>query len=206
MKRLITTGMALFTVLSSFSQANLMQYVDTKIDVIDDRGSACVIGPHMPFGSINPLPQTIEGGMGGYNSNKPIMGFGQLHVTSTGWSKYGHVLVSPQVGLAVGKREHDSPKSAEITNAYFYKTKLNRYGITAGVAPAHHAAIYKFEYPETDSDYIVLDATQSIGDIFRSLAINSANAMWKFWLVKNRSGLLLTVPEVGHRAATNFIL
>jgi putative alpha-1,2-mannosidase len=52
--------------------------------------------------------------MGGYNPTQPIMGFGQMHVSGTGWSKYGHFLISPQVGLAVGQRDHDSPKSNEI--------------------------------------------------------------------------------------------
>ena len=154
---------------SCFAQTNLVQYVDTKIGIIDDRGSACVIGAQMPYGSINPSPQTIDGGMGGYNPKQPIMGFGQLHVSGTGWSKYGHFLISPQVGLAVGKRSHDSPKSNEITTAYYYQTNLDRYGIVAGFAPTNHAAMYNFTYPQSDSAFVVLDATQSIGDIVPEL-------------------------------------
>lgn len=165
MKRLIITGMALLGVLTSFSQTNLVQYVDTKIGVIDTRWSGCVIGPQMPYGSINPSPQTNGGGMDGYDTNNPIMGFGQMHVSGTGWGKYGHFLVSPQVGLEVGYNKHNSPKSSEITKAYYYQTNLDRYGIVAGVAPTHNAALYEFTYPASDSACVVIDATQSIGDI-----------------------------------------
>ncbi|MDA3867901.1 MAG: GH92 family glycosyl hydrolase [Salinivirgaceae bacterium] len=168
-KKIYLIALIFIFIQQCFSQNNLVQYVDTKIGVIDNRGSACVIGPQMPFGSINPSPQTIKGGMGAYNPKQPIMGFGQLHVSGTGWSKYGHFLISPQVGLAVGQREHDSPKSNEITTAYYYQTNLDRYGIAAGVAPTHHAALYQFTYPTSDSAYVVLDATQSIGDIVPSL-------------------------------------
>jgi len=162
-------SIVLLSTLNCFAQTNLVHYVDTKIGVIDNRGSACVIGAQLPYGSINPSPQTIEGGMSGYNPNQPIMGFGQLHVSGTGWSKYGHFLVSPQIGLAVGKRAHDSPKSHEITTAYYYQTNLDRYGIVAGFAPSNHTAMYTFEYPQSDSAYVVLDATQSIGDIVPEL-------------------------------------
>lgn len=37
-------------------------WVDTKIGAIDTRGSNCVIGPRLPYGSISPSPQTEDGG------------------------------------------------------------------------------------------------------------------------------------------------
>ena len=155
----------LLAITAGKAQSNLSSYIDTRIGVIDTRNSNCVIGPQLPYGSINPSPQTPDGDMDGYHPERPIRGFGQLHVSGTGWSKYGHFLLSPQVGIAVGQESHDSPKSDEITNAYYYQVKLDRYGIVAGVAPTHHAALYQFTYPKTDSAYVVLDAMQSIGDI-----------------------------------------
>lgn len=96
-------------------------YVDTTVGVIDNRGSNCVIGPQLPYGSINPSPQTERGSMDGYHPKYPIRGFGQLHVSGTGWGSYGHFLVSPQIGLAVGATEHDSPHSEDITRAITIK-------------------------------------------------------------------------------------
>ncbi|MFC4213567.1 GH92 family glycosyl hydrolase [Pedobacter lithocola] len=168
-KKLSTMGIGLLISIQSFSQTKLVNYIDTKIGVIDTRGSNCIIGPQLPYASISPSPQTIDGDHDGYHPNRPIRGFGQLHVSGTGWGKYGHFLISPQVGLAVAPDKHDSPKSKEITTAYYYQTNLDRYNIVAGVAPTHHAALYQFTYPKTDSAYIVLDATQSIADFIPKL-------------------------------------
>ena len=36
---------------------------------------------------------------------KPIRGFSQLHVSGPGWGQYAQMLLSPQVGLAVGESD-----------------------------------------------------------------------------------------------------
>ena len=162
----------LFTLICSGAKNILcknVEYINTCIGVIDNRTNNCVIGPMMPYGSINPSPQTLRdpkdryGGHDGYDPRFPIIGFGQLHVSGTGWGSYGHFLISPQVGLNVGKGTHDSPKSAEITKAYYYKTNLDRYKLTAEVSPRHYSAMYRFCFPATDNASIVFDASQSIG-------------------------------------------
>ena len=73
----------------------------------------CVVGPQLPHGSINPSPQTANGGHGGYVTGQPIRGFGQLHVSGTGWSRYGQILLSPQTGFNPEETGHDSPLSDE---------------------------------------------------------------------------------------------
>lgn len=145
-------------------------YVDTGIGTRDDRGSNCVVGPQMPYGSINPSPQTENGGMDGYDPLSPIRGFGQLHVSGTGWSSYGHFLVSPQTGLDVSLTGHDSPHSNDVNKAYYYSTTLDRYGIKAEIAPSHYSAIYRFTYPQSEQSSIVFDASQSIiADIVKEM-------------------------------------
>ena len=109
----------------------LADYVDTKIGVIGTRASNCVLGPQMPFGCINPSPQSPKGTTSGYNPKMPTRGFGQLQVSGTGGaSRYGHFLISPQIGIRVSKNSHDSPAVNEETKAYYYKTKLQRYNLT----------------------------------------------------------------------------
>ncbi len=151
------------------NQQNLADFIDTKIGVIDTRGSNCVIGPQLPYGSINPSPQTKDGDHDGYHPQRPIRGFAQLNVSGTGWGKYGHFLVSPQVGVAFGQEEHESEKSDEVTKAYYYAVNLTRYGIRAEMAPTHSCALYQFTYPKSDSASVVLDATQSLADIVPKL-------------------------------------
>ncbi|MBQ8484410.1 MAG: GH92 family glycosyl hydrolase [Bacteroidales bacterium] len=141
-------------------------FADTSIGAIDKRWSSCVIGPQMPYGSIAPSPQTEKGSMDGYHPDYPVRGFGQLHVSGTGWSSYGHFLISPMTGLSVGLTEHDSDHSGDITRPYLYKTHLDRYGIGVEVAPSHYSAIYRFTFPQSEESVLLFDAAHSVvGDI-----------------------------------------
>lgn len=160
-------GLLIFIIsacISGYSQKKIqpVEYVDPFIGVLDDGISNCVIGPQLPFGSINPSPQTREGGHDGYSSRQPIRGFGQLHVSGAGWGKYGQVFLSPQVGLAVGEEDHDSGKSEERVKAYEYTVKLDRYNIKVEVTPSFHSAIYRFTFPKSDSSNILIDLTHNI--------------------------------------------
>ena len=141
--------------------------VDTSVGVIDKGASNCVIGPMLPYGSINPSPQSRKGTSDGYKPAEPIRGFGQLHVSGTGWPTYGNFLISPQTGLATGLLDHESAHRDSITKPYLFSTTLERYGIGVEVTPAHYSAIYRFTYPACDRASIVFDAVHSIpGDIF----------------------------------------
>ncbi|MBC7889682.1 MAG: glycoside hydrolase family 92 protein [Ferruginibacter sp.] len=138
-----------------------VDYVDNFIGVRDNN-SNCVIGPQLPFGSINPSPQTQRGQDDGYHPKEPIRGFGQLHVSATGWGTNGQIFLSPQTGLAVGDKEHDSPKSNEKATPYEYQVTLNRYNIATRVSPSYHSAIYQFTFPKSDSSNLLLDITHNI--------------------------------------------
>ena len=147
----------------SRSPKGLADCVDTRIGVIDQRGSNCVIGPMLPYGSINPSPQTFGGDTDGYSPGQPIDGFAQLHVSGTGWSSYGHFLIQPQTGApSVAPGTHASAHSDDVTLPYLYATTLDRYGIRVEVAPSHYSAAYRFTFPESGCSSIVFDASQSI--------------------------------------------
>lgn len=156
----------ILTMISCGKEAQYADFVDTSIGVTDKRASNCVIGPQLPYGSINPSPQTEKGDTDGYHPEYPIRGFGQLHVSGTGWSSYGHFLISPMTGLSVGLADHDSDHSADITRPYLYKTHLDRYGIDVEVAPSHYSAIYRFTFPQSEESVLLFDAAHSVvGDI-----------------------------------------
>ena len=142
--------------------SKLTDFVDPFIGVLDHDTSNCVIGPQLPFGSINPSPDTPEGGHDGYSSYQPIRGFSQLHNSGTGWGKYGQILISPQIGLNISEVGHDSPKSNETAKAYYYSVHLNRYNIFAEVTPTHNAAIYAFTFPKSDSAHVIFDIAHNI--------------------------------------------
>ncbi len=139
-----------------------VRFVDPFIGVADGNISNCVIGPQLPFASINPSPETRKGGHDGYSPDQPIRGFGQLHASGTGWGKYGMVFISPQTGLNYTEQGHDSPKSEETARAYEYSVRLNRYNIRVQVTPSYHSAIYRIIYPKSDSSVLVFDVTHNI--------------------------------------------
>lgn len=160
------------------SKKQPVDYVDNFIGV-RDKHSSCVLGPQLPNGAINPSPQTSPGNinwdMDGYVMGQPIRGFGQLHVSGTGWGKYGQVFISPQVGLAVGEAEHDSQQEDEVAKPYEYKVVLSRYGIKTEVTPAKHSAIYKFTFPKSDNSNILLDVSHNTADIATVMKLKNGN-------------------------------
>jgi predicted alpha-1,2-mannosidase len=124
--------------------------------------SSCVIGPQLPHGSINPSPQTPRGRHDGYAPDEPVRGFGQLHVSGTGWGRYGQILLSPQTGFNPAEDGHDSPKSNEVATPYHYSVNLTRYNVKVEVAPTRHCAAYRFIFPQSDSANILLDVAHNI--------------------------------------------
>lgn len=157
-----------------------VDYVDTKIGVIgtQERTSNCVIGPQLPFGCINPSPQSMDASPGGYNQNMPTRGYGQLHVSGTGGDgRYGHFLISPQLGVSVVPGEYDSPARNEETRAYYFKSVLERYGIITEITPSVHSAIYRFTFPKSDQAAIVIDASQSVAKDIRLKRAESVNIL-----------------------------
>ncbi len=157
----ILCGFVLIATIVRSETPDLTSYVDPRIGVLEE-GSNCVIGPQMPFGSVNPSPDTPDGQHDGYHPERPIRGFSQLHVSGTGWGKYGQILVSPQIGLAVGETEHDSPKGYENATCYEYRVFLQRYHIDVKFTPTHHATIYAFIFPKSDSSSILIDVSHHI--------------------------------------------
>jgi predicted alpha-1,2-mannosidase len=164
MKVLILLTTILITLKLSTAQ-NLTQYVDPRMGVIGEGN--CSIGPQLPFGSVNPGPDTPEGGTDGYNPAEKIRGFSQLHVTGTGGpGKYGQFLISPQIGLNVNENGHDYEKSNEEASIDHYKVSLTDKNIVCELSPTEHAVIYNFTFPASDSAFILIDLCHNIpGDI-----------------------------------------
>ena len=71
MKRLITIFAIVCCVAVCKAQS---EYVQMTMGLRG--GSNCVAGPQLPHGSVNPSPQTPNGGHGGYQEHQPIRGFG----------------------------------------------------------------------------------------------------------------------------------
>ena len=171
MRVLLSLCLLTLAVLFPGRRVHYADFVDTGVGVVDKGASNCVIGPMLPYGSINPSPQSRKGTSDGYKPSEPIRGFGQLHVSGTGWPTYGNFLISPQTGLETDLLAHESEHEDLVTRPYLFATRLERYGIKVEVSPAHYSAMYRLTYPASEQSSIVFDAIHSIaGDIFPKAA------------------------------------
>lgn len=130
----------------------------------NDNEGDTIPGPSLPAGSIHASPQTLTGSNAGYDTAEAITGFAQLHTQGSGGvTTYGTFLVSPQTGVPqFDEAKAASPKTDEHAAADNYAVTLQRYGTRVEVTPAHHAAIYRLSYPNTDQASVVFDITRKI--------------------------------------------
>ena len=108
-----------------------------------------------PWGMNFWTPQTGKMGDGWqyvYTANQ-IRGFKQTHQPSPWINDYGQFAIMP----VVGKPEFDQDKRAswfshkgEIAKPYYYKIYLDEHDVVTVLAPTERAAIFRFNFPESD--------------------------------------------------------
>ncbi|HJV21342.1 MAG TPA: GH92 family glycosyl hydrolase [Holophagaceae bacterium] len=137
-------------------------------------------GPSLPFGMIQPGPDTrLTGwdGCSGYHAgDRVIYGFSHTHLSGTGCSDYGDVLLLPatgQVKLASGYRfkgEDPLPfdptgygssfdKATETAEAGYYAVTLADYGVRAEVTSTLRTALHRWTFTRAENAHVVLDLT-----------------------------------------------
>jgi predicted alpha-1,2-mannosidase len=157
-------SLAIFTLMLAPARGSGVEPVDSvnpRLGCRPNRGST-VIGPCLPHGSVHPSPDSPDGAHAGYHMGNPIRGFSQLHVSGTGWGRYGNILVSPQIGLALAPDGHDSAQADEVATPYDYRARLTRYDILTELAPTKNAVFYRLTYPASNDANLLIDLAQQI--------------------------------------------
>jgi len=125
----------------------------------------------MPFGMVQLSPDTrLTGwdGCSGYHfSDNVIYGFSHTHLSGTGISDYGDILLMPTVGdvsldaLVDGKTEkgYASPFSHQNEKAVpgYYRVLLDDGGITAELTTTSRVGFHRYTYPANSRANIILD-------------------------------------------------
>ncbi|UOU99125.1 GH92 family glycosyl hydrolase [Chryseobacterium daecheongense] len=117
----------------------------------------------LPWGMNLWTPQTGKMGDGWaytYDADK-IRGFKQTHQPSPWMNDYGAFAIMPGVGKLKFKEDDRASwfsHKAEVATPYFYSVYLADINVTTEFAPAERAAFFKFDFPKTDSAYVVIDA------------------------------------------------
>ena len=126
-------------------------------------------GATTPFGMVQLSPDTrLDGwdGCGGYHySDNVIYGFSHTHLSGTGISDYGDVLIMPTVGeLRLNNGSNGTPGYSsffshenEKAEAGYYQVLLEDYNINAELTTTERAGFHKYTFPKKERAQIVLD-------------------------------------------------
>ncbi len=147
--------------LAAFAQSNdPAKYVNPFIGT-DGHGHTYP-GAVLPFGMVQLSPDTrLNGwdGCSGYHySDTLIYGFTHTHLSGTGCSDYGDILLMPTTGaISVNNAEYASSFSHknEISEPGYYSVILNKYKIKAELTATKRTGIHRYTFPTTSSNIII---------------------------------------------------
>ncbi|WP_334055549.1 GH92 family glycosyl hydrolase [Polaribacter sp. P097] len=125
-------------------------------------------GATLPFGMMQLSPDTrLDGwdGCSGYHySDDEIYGFSHTHLSGTGVSDYGDVLLMPTNEMifnngADGNKGYKSKFSHEneIAEPGFYKVLLEDTNISVELTTSRRSGVHKYQFPDSSNNYIILD-------------------------------------------------
>jgi predicted alpha-1,2-mannosidase len=121
-------------------------------------------GASLPFGMVQVSPDTrLEGwdGCSAYHASDSIIyGFSHTHLSGTGCSDYGDILVMPATGdVSLLNYDYASvfDRSTEFASPGYYKADLKRTSIKAELTATLRAGFHRYTFPQTDKANIVID-------------------------------------------------
>jgi len=122
-------------------------------------------GATLPFGMVQLSPDTrIDGswdGCSGYHySDSVIYGFSHTHLSGTGCSDYGDILLMPSVGdPSLDNTIYSSSFSHahEKASAGYYAVKLDKGDIQVELTATLRAGFHKYSFPKAGSGNVVID-------------------------------------------------
>ncbi len=148
---------------ATFSQTNLSQYVDPFIGT-GGHGHTFP-GAVLPFGMVQLSPDTRiddswDGCSGYHYSDSIIYGFSHTHLSGTGVSDWGDILVMPTTGQPTWDNKIYSSKFShgqEAAGAGFYEVRLLDDEIKAELTTTLRTGIHRYTFPTTNEANIILD-------------------------------------------------
>jgi len=132
-------------------------------------------GATVPFGMVQISPDTRvegwDGCSGYYYSDSVILGFSHTHLSGTGASCLGDVMLMPTVGnvhLDAGspgegyasKFSHDQ----ETAMPGYYRVYLQTPGVTAEMTATTRCGFHRYTFPASNQSHFILDLAHGIGN------------------------------------------
>ncbi len=162
----IVLFMAVALLFAACGKQSLTSYVNPLVGT-DGHGHTFP-GAIVPFGQIQPSPDTrLDGwdGCSGYHySDDTIYGFSHTHLSGTGCSDYGDLLLMPVCGKwkvesgerRDGYKSHFSHEN-EVAQAGYYKVLLDRTNTTVELTADRRVAYHRYTYKGAERNAFVID-------------------------------------------------
>ena len=168
-----------------FAQQDLTRYVDPFIGT-GGHGHTFP-GATRPFGMVQLSPDTrLTGwdGCSGYHySDSIIYGFSHTHLSGTGISDYGDILLMPTVGAvylnALDNGSPDKGYASRFQHRFehaapgFYSVRLDDEDVFAELTATARAGLHRYSFPATEQANIILDLTHRDEVLGSGLSITS---------------------------------
>jgi putative alpha-1,2-mannosidase len=122
-------------------------------------------GAVLPFGMVQLSPDTRidgswEGCSGYYYPDSVIYGFSHTHLSGTGVSDYGDILLMPTTGEASLKNKDYSSHFSHLKEKAtpgFYQVHLDDDHIDAELTTTTRVGIHRYTFPKTDKANVIID-------------------------------------------------
>lgn len=144
------------------TEENLVQYVNPMVGT--DVHGHTFPGAVVPFGMVQLSPDTRLDGWDGcsayHYSDSVIYGFSHTHLSGTGCSDYGDVLLMPMCGsYSTDNKVYSSRFSheSEVAEPGFYAVSLNDDNIDVELTATKRAGFHKYTFNSEGKRYVVLD-------------------------------------------------
>lgn len=152
----------------------LLQYVDPYIG--SGYHGHVFVGTSVPYGMVQLGPSNIHKGWdwcSGYHySDSILIGFSHTHLSGTGCTDLGDILIMPlnEIRTPRGNQDdiHDGYASRyshdnEIARPEYYSLLLDRYNIRAELAATDRVGFHRYTYPEGKPASILIDLREGNG-------------------------------------------
>jgi len=160
MKKTLLTLLVMAFALAGFSQA---EYVNPLVGTAEHGHT--FPGALVPMGAVQVSPDTrLDGwdGCSGYHySDNRIYGFSHTHLSGTGCSDYGDILVMPfNEAPSIDNAQYSSTFSHknETATAGYYSVKLDN-GVFAELTASKHVGVHRYTFSKKGPRGIVIDLT-----------------------------------------------
>ncbi|NDV63667.1 GH92 family glycosyl hydrolase [Bacteroides sp. 224] len=154
----------------------LLQYVDPYIG--SGYHGHVFVGTSTPFGMVQLGPSNIYKGWdwsSGYHYSDSIMiGFAHTHLSGTGCTDLGDILLMPYTGdiCTIRGNQHDISNGYasfyqhqnEIARPEYYSVLLDRYNVKAELTASDRVGFHRYTFPDGEQARIIIDLKEGNGD------------------------------------------